>query len=110
MTERVRLPGEPAMPDRVEDKELAALVAELDGPPWARVLRVVGHREAERLMATMGVEAREIPPLTQKVLHRLVQVGPLPNPWPAASSPTSPMSAVMRQSPVRRTTKMASPR
>lgn len=80
MTEEVRLPGEPALPDGAGDRELAALVAELDGPPWARVLRVVGHREAERLMATMGVEAREIPPLTQKVLHRLVQVGPLPNP------------------------------
>lgn len=80
MTEEVGLPTQPTLPDRAGGKELAALVAELDGPPWARVLRVVGHREAERLMGTMGVEAREIPPLTQKVLHRLVQVGPLANP------------------------------
>ncbi|RIK09385.1 MAG: dihydropteroate synthase [Acidobacteria bacterium] len=69
-----------AQPDQTGDSPISALVAELDGPPWARVLRVVGHREAERLMATMGVEARELPSLTQKVLHRLVQVGPLPNP------------------------------
>lgn len=80
MTEEVRSSGKPVTPDRPEGRDPAALVAELSGPPWARVLRVVGHREAERLMATMGVEAREIPQLTQKVLHRLVQVGPLPNP------------------------------
>lgn len=56
------------------------LTRELGGPPWARVLRIVGHREAERVMASLGVDSREIGPLTKKVLHRLVQLGPLPNP------------------------------
>lgn len=70
-----------SVPDNISDLRASADTGlDLDGPPWARVLRVVGHREAERLMATLGVEAREIAPLTQKVLHRLVQVGPLPNP------------------------------
>lgn len=52
----------------------------LEGPPWARVLRVVGHREAERLLTSLGVDERELGGLSSKVLHRLIQVGPIPNP------------------------------
>lgn len=64
----------------LDEGDVTSLRKEIEGPPWARVLRVVGHREAERLLASLGVDSREVPHLTRQVLHRLVQVGPLPNP------------------------------
>lgn len=54
-------------------------VPPLQGPPWARVLRVVGYREAARLLAALGVPERELDHLRNHVLYRLVQVGPVPN-------------------------------
>lgn len=51
----------------------------LQGPPWARVLRVVGYREAARLLAALGVPDRELEHLRDHVLYRLVQVGPVHN-------------------------------
>ena len=66
----------PVLPEgRLELKELPPL----EGPPWARVLRVVGYREAARLLAALGVPERELDHLRDHVLYRLVQVGPVHN-------------------------------
>ncbi len=66
----------PVVPeDRTYEREVPPLV----GPPWARVLRVVGYREAARLLAALGVPERELEDLRNHVLYRLVQLGPLPN-------------------------------
>ncbi len=66
----------PVIPEgRIELEEAPPLT----GPPWARVLRVVGYREAASLLRALGVPERELDHLRDHVLYRLVQVGPLPN-------------------------------
>lgn len=47
--------------------------------PWARVLRIVGNREAARILESLGVSERAAEVLRRSVLHRVVHVGPLPN-------------------------------
>lgn len=45
----------------------------------ARVLRVVGNREARRVLESLGVTERALEVLKRSVLHRVVHVGPLSN-------------------------------
>lgn len=66
----------PVIPETRVEREHAPPLA---GPPWARVLRVVGYREAARLLAALGVAERELDQLRSHVLYRLVQIGPIPN-------------------------------
>jgi dihydropteroate synthase len=47
--------------------------------PWARVLRIVGNREALRILESLGVTERAAHVLRRSVLHRVVHLGPLPN-------------------------------
>ena len=47
--------------------------------PWARVLRIVGNREADRILESLGVGPRAAGILRRSTLHRVVHVGPLPN-------------------------------
>jgi dihydropteroate synthase len=66
----------PVIPEAKIDR---AQAPPLSGPPWARVLRVVGYREAARLLSALGVPERELERLRSHVLYRLVQLGPIPN-------------------------------
>ena len=45
--------------------------------PLARVLRIVGHREAVRILESLGVAPRASEVLRRSVLHRVVHVGPV---------------------------------